>query len=351
MLTPRMRRFALLVLGMAAFLVFGVLTPLRFGLASCSSCTAPCSCGCAGTSPGTRGTDQLHPTKKGDTMTTQSNNQTDLQTTPIVPYTPVPYHPLDAGLIEKALTVGDVAKMDSPTRVQFYRALCASTGLNVLSRPFILLKTQSGELHWYCTVAACEQLRRLHRVSTKILSREFLDAELYAVMVEVSTPDGRREEAQAVVAMGSLKGVERANALMRCESKAKRRATLAICGLGLAMADEEVSGQVVTFDAQTGNVELPPEPEEAATLLTTVGQWFRQRPQHARETIAQGIWQTEMRQIPHLSQENLEFGWHLLDQGHATLDWTSDTLAADIAMWRQAHAQQAVNDIFGEEGP
>ena len=275
-------------------------------------------------------------------MTTQAENST----TALSHYTYVPH--IDPSAIEKALAVGDVSKMDAATRVQFYRALCASCGLNVLTRPFILLKTQSGELHWYCTVAACEQLRKLHRVSTKILSREFLDAELYAVMVEVSTPDGRREEAQAVVAMGNLKGVERANALMRCESKAKRRATLAICGLGMAMADEEVSGQAIAFDPQTGAVELPPPaPEaEATTLLTTVGKWFRQRPAAVREVIAQSVWGVTLHEMPHVSLDDLEAGWQRLDGGRAQLDWSSDTLEADLAAWRQAHAQQAILDVF-----
>ena len=277
-------------------------------------------------------------------------NQTDNPKVAKEGYTLVPYTPIDPAAIEKALTIGDVSKMTPEVRVQFYRALCASCGLNVLTRPFILLKTQSGELHWYCTVAACEQLRRLHRVSTKILSREFLDAELYAVMVEVSTPDGRREEAQAVVAMGNLKGVERANALMRCESKAKRRATLAICGLGMAGAEEEVSGQAiaVTFDPQTGTVELPPPaPEaEAATLLTVVGKWFRQRPAASREVIAQSVWGVTLHEMPHVSLDDLEAGWQRLDGGRAPLDWSSDTLEADLAAWRQAHAQQAILDVF-----
>ena len=145
-------------------------------------------------------------------MTTQSDNQT----TTMAGYTLVPYTPLDAGIIEKALTVGDVAKMDSTTRVHFYRALCQSTGLNPLTRPFILLKTPSGELTWYATVGAAEQLRKLHRVSTRILSRERTEEGLYIVTVQASAPDGRQEESQGIVFVGGLKGQELGNAMMRC---------------------------------------------------------------------------------------------------------------------------------------
>ena len=308
------------------------------------------------------------------------DHQTDPQHTPVVPYTPVPYHPLDAGLIEKALTVGDVSKMTPEVRVHFYRALCASCGLNPLTRPFILLETQSGELTWYATVGAAEQLRKLYRVSTRILSRERTEDGLYIVTVEASTPDGRVEQAQGIVplakARGSWKttqqgkryfdedktadgeaivqplhGTELANALHKAESKAKRRVTLAICGLGMAGAEEE-SGQVLAFDPQTGNIALPPPAPEAAaaTLLTTVGQWFRQRPSSARETIAQGAWGVTLHEMPHLSQEALEAGWRVIDEGFALLDWDSPTLEADLAAWRQAHAAKAIADVFGEEG-
>ena len=262
-------------------------------------------------------------------------------------YTPVQYLPaIDPAAIEKALMAGDLAKLDSQTRVKFYQALCQSTGLNPLTRPFILLKTQSGELHWYPTVGAAEQLRKLHRVSTKILSRESVD-DLYSVVVEVSTPDGRREESEALVPIGSLKGLERANARMRCESKAKRRATLAICGLGMGLAEEE-SGQVVAFDAQTGEmtaaVESPPPP-----LLPVIGRWFRtQEPEH-RERIAQAVWGTELRQLPHLAEDDLEAGWTLIDHGQVLLPWDSPTLAEVVQQWRKSRANEAIAELFDEE--
>ena len=279
-------------------------------------------------------------------MTIQSDNQTPTGASCSAPMTPYVYVPqIDHAAIEKALTVGDVSKLTPEVRVQFYQALCASCGLNVLTRPFILLKTQSGELHWYATVGAAEQLRKLHRVSTKILSRERTDDGLYIVTVQVQSPDGRQEESQGIECIGGLKGQALGNAMMKASSKALRRATLALTGLGMGLAEVE-QGQVVPFDTQTGAVELPPESPHAQALLTTVGQWFRQRPRASREVIAQGIWDCTMHEVPQLSEGDLAAGWYRLDEGQAPLLWDSPTLADDIAQWRQSHAYEAVRDVF-----
>ena len=46
-----------------------------------------------------------------------------------------------------------------------------------------------------------------------------------------SLPSGRTDESVGAVSLEGLKGDHRANALMKCETKAKRRVTLSICGL------------------------------------------------------------------------------------------------------------------------
>jgi hypothetical protein len=45
-------------------------------------------------------------------------------------------------------------------------------------------------------------------------------------------PDGRTDEATGAVSLAGLSGTNLANSLMRAETKAKRRVTLSICGLG-----------------------------------------------------------------------------------------------------------------------
>jgi hypothetical protein len=46
-------------------------------------------------------------------------------------------------------------------------------------------------------------------------------------------PNGRQDESIGAVNIAGLKGENRANAMMKAETKAKRRVTLSICGLGL----------------------------------------------------------------------------------------------------------------------
>ena len=278
-------------------------------------------------------------------MTTRSDNQT----TTMTHYTPAQYaymaQPIDPVAIEKALTAGDISKMSAEVRVQYYRALCHSSGLNPLTRPFIVLKTPGGELHWYATVGAAEQLRKLHRMSTRIVSRERTEEGLYIVTVQASTPDGRTEETQGIVFVGGLKGQELGNAMMRAGSKALRRVTLALCGLGMAGAEEE-AGQVVPFDAQTGAVQTLPPEGGAETLLKAVGGWFRHLPKDAREAVARAVWGCTLGEMPHLGFEALQAGWHLLDEGKAPLAWDSPTLADDVQQWREAHAAEAILDVF-----
>ncbi len=176
--------------------------------------------------------------------------------------------------LEAALTTGDVAKLPAATRIRYLIALCHSSGLSPLTRPFILLKTQSGEMQWYGTVQAAEALRARHRISVRVLSRERLD-DLFAVTVAASLPDGRTEESVGIVEVSQLKGKALADAMMKAESKAKRRVTFALVGLGLPLADED-AGHPVRLDWQTGEVldDPPPRrlpPARAQTLPEHVG--------------------------------------------------------------------------------
>lgn len=167
----------------------------------------------------------------------------------------IPLPEVSAEVIEKALMIGDFSKMSADMRVAYYLAVCKSSGLNPMSRPFLPMKTQSGDTVLYATVQCAEQLRKIHRISTKVLSRETQDG-LYIVTVLVSTPDGRTEESQGIVEITNLKGTAKANAMLKAESKAKRRATMAICGLGFPMADDASPREAtpILFNAQTGEV-------------------------------------------------------------------------------------------------
>lgn len=132
--------------------------------------------------------------------------------------------------IENVLIRGDLKELSEPERVSYYNKLCTSLGLNPLTKPFEYI-VLNGKLQLYARKDCTEQLRKLHQVSIKIADRK-RDGELYIVTAEATTRSGRTDSAIGVVAINSFKGADLANACMKAETKAKRRVTLSICGLG-----------------------------------------------------------------------------------------------------------------------
>ncbi len=169
---------------------------------------------------------------------------------------------LGHGEIEKVLIGGDLAQMKAEHRIEYYSRVCASLGLNPLTQPFAYLSL-SGKLTLYARKDAAEQLRSVRAISLKITSREVIDG-MYVVTCEAAIPGGRCDMATGVVDLTKVSGEAKANAMMKAETKAKRRVTLSICGLGL-MDESEVetvpgARKVSVDDAHAGK--LLPAPEE-----------------------------------------------------------------------------------------
>ena len=138
---------------------------------------------------------------------------------------------IDWDTLEKVVVNGDLSQLSTADRIQYYKTVCESVGLNPATSPFEYLKL-SGKLTLYPKRDATDQLRRVHRVSVTITDRQRLE-DVYIVTARAATPDGRTDESTGVVTIANLKGDNLANALMKAETKAKRRVTLSICGLGM----------------------------------------------------------------------------------------------------------------------
>ncbi len=134
-------------------------------------------------------------------------------------------------VIEEVLIRGDLKALTSEQRNQYYLRLCQVTGLNPLTQPFEYL-TLNNKLVLYARKACTDQLRALHKVSVVDMDQEERDG-IYTVTVKVQNAEGRTDMDNGSVNIGGLKGEARANAIMKASTKAKRRATLSICGLGL----------------------------------------------------------------------------------------------------------------------
>lgn len=176
---------------------------------------------------------------------------------------------IDWDTLEKVVVNGDLSQLSTADRIQYYKTVCESVGLNPATSPFEYLKL-SGKLTLYPKRDATDQLRRIHRVSVTITDRQRLE-DVYIVTARATTPDGRADESTGVVTIANLKGDNLANALMKAETKAKRRVTLSICGLGMLDESEIESirgAEVVKVEQahhdtpSTPDVPLSPPPAE-----------------------------------------------------------------------------------------
>lgn len=139
--------------------------------------------------------------------------------------------PAQGDIMESVLLKGDIAKLDANERVRYYEAVCKSLGLNPLTKPFEFI-TLNGKLQLYALRACTDQLRKINGVSLQVVSRDVADG-ILTVHVRGTLPDGRADEDLGSVAFpDTLKGEARANAELKAVTKAKRRVTLSICGLG-----------------------------------------------------------------------------------------------------------------------
>lgn len=145
--------------------------------------------------------------------------------------------PIITSNIEAVLIQGDLKGLNEHERVAYYMAVCNSVGLNPLTQPFDYVTFQ-GKLTLYAKKSATDQLRVIHGVSVESLEGKMVD-DCYVVTAKGKTGTGRLDAATGAVSMGSLKGEAKCNALMKAETKAKRRLTLSLCGLGL-LDDSEV---------------------------------------------------------------------------------------------------------------
>lgn len=143
-------------------------------------------------------------------------------------------------VMELVITKGDLSQLTPAQRITLHNETCRTLGLNPLTRPFDFITLQ-GKLVMYARKECTEQLRQLHSISTKITSRQHA-GDLYTVVVQASTPEGRVDDDMGVVPLKqNTIGDTAANAMKKAVTQAKRRATLSICGLGF-LDETEIEG-------------------------------------------------------------------------------------------------------------
>jgi len=180
-------------------------------------------------------------------------------------------------IVHATIASGDYSRLDDAQRGDVVLALCRATGLNPLTKPFDFLKLQ-GKLILYANRNAGDQLAAQHRITRKIVrGPEIVDVggkKLVLCVCEASTPDGRTEHATATVDLADPCGL--ANVYMKAETKAKRRAALAVTGLSI-LDESEARDTGPRVDAANDNApeakpgELPaPAPRASDALAKAI---------------------------------------------------------------------------------
>lgn len=189
-----------------------------------------------------------------------------------------PSQPLPPEIVEKVVIGGDLAELDAAQRADYYGAVCRSLGLNPLTKPFEYL-TLNGRLRLYALRDCADQLRRLHGISIYIANRERLN-DIYVVTARAKDRHGREDESTGAVPLGNLRGDALANALMKAETKAKRRVTLSIAGLGWLDETEldtipQGPHAVMPPEARPASEEAPAEVHPTADQISSLVEMAR----------------------------------------------------------------------------
>ncbi len=161
-----------------------------------------------------------------------------------------PIEEIDPAILEKALIGGDIGALAVPQRLQLIMAICRSLSLNHLTRPFEFTQID-GKWMIYARKDCTEQLRRRDCITVKIVGRKTEEG-VHVVTAQAFLPNGREDESVGAVPMVEpsfiwrqnarvdnphagkpLTASDRAKGMMLAETKAKRRVTLSIAGLGI----------------------------------------------------------------------------------------------------------------------
>ena len=174
----------------------------------------------------------------------------------------------ETSIIESVVIGGDLSKLTPDQRVSYYKAVCTSLNLNPLTKPFSYI-TLNGKLTLYANKDAADQLRNLKNISIDKPEITFQDDWIIVTVVGYDST-GRKDSDVGVVNKKDMRG-DFGNALMKAVTKAKRRLTLSICGLGM-LDETEISSipdaRPVVMNLDTGeilpvsaNVETPVKTE------------------------------------------------------------------------------------------
>jgi hypothetical protein len=232
--------------------------------------------------------------------------------------------PTAGEIMEDLIIKGDLAKLTGEQRAKYYVSVCKSLGLNELTKPFDYLQL-SGKLTLYANRTCADQLRKINGISIEIASQKIIN-DILTVHVKARDRDGRSDEdIGAVPFPDTLRGDARANQILKAVTKAKRRVTLSISGLGWF---DETEAETI---ADAHKVEIDDEIPEPKSYQRSSRRLNESEPEDriTDELIAQAKRENETDIVKqcgircadprfHKFLEETNDGWRLLNKGTPT---------------------------------
>lgn len=173
---------------------------------------------------------------------------------------------------------GSLHHLDNSGLVAFRAKLCNYIGLNPYTLPFRFYSNSAGEIFLYATKDACAQLRELKGISVTHTTDYLRDEFLKTITIKIT---GMNKKGRSSIATGSV-SYENAlpgdihNYIMWAETKALRRLTLDLSGLGV-LADVEVKDMqdvtalnVIPEEKEEGDVDVVQRDNNAAKVANAI---------------------------------------------------------------------------------
>jgi len=126
---------------------------------------------------------------------------------------------------------GDWSRLSKEERSLYIRLQCKRAGLRADLNPIMFIPA-GGKLIPYLKKGAAEQLRAMHGLTAEVTEKQ-IEGGFAHVSVRISGPDGRFEDDIGSCPVGP-------DAFKKALTQAKRRATLAYCGMGAMDPRDEV---------------------------------------------------------------------------------------------------------------
>jgi hypothetical protein len=133
-------------------------------------------------------------------------------------------------IVSNLVTKGDLSGLSPDQLTEYYIGLCDKLGLNPVTKPFDVI-VLNGKKVMYANKECSLQLSKINGISIVEMNQTF-ERDLCITKVKAQDKSGRFDIATGAVDITGYSGDKLANAIMKSETKGKRRVILSISGLG-----------------------------------------------------------------------------------------------------------------------